>query len=169
MVDMHTQYPQIEEDNELLIVLSAKRFSSVATILPELKPWQGVLPSGLQIFPYHMGNMHNLASMIWEDTTLQTLLAVMQTLNRNSAVWKLDRGACLDHWNKWFWSSRIFENFHTCRIDYKEHFVIWMCGLCRFQLILKNCWPSLMIHTTQNLDNFEFELRLWNSTILRVS
>jgi hypothetical protein len=39
-----------------------------------------VLPSGLQIFPYHMGNMHNVASKIREDTTVQTLLNVKQTI-----------------------------------------------------------------------------------------
>jgi hypothetical protein len=50
---------------------SNKGFSSVAKILPELKPRQGVIPSHLQNFPYHLGNMHNLASKIWKDTTLQ--------------------------------------------------------------------------------------------------
>jgi hypothetical protein len=64
------QYPKIEEDNAFSKVLSAKGFSSVATILPGLKPGQCVLPSGLKTLPYHLGNMHNLASRIREDTTL---------------------------------------------------------------------------------------------------
>jgi hypothetical protein len=38
-----------------------------------------VLPSGLKTVPYHLGNMHNLASKIREDATLQTLLTVKQT------------------------------------------------------------------------------------------
>jgi hypothetical protein len=54
-------------------------FSSVATILPGLKPGQGVPSSGLQTLTYHLGNMHNLAFKIREDTTLQTLLTVKQT------------------------------------------------------------------------------------------
>jgi hypothetical protein len=69
---MHTQYPKIKEDNELPKVLSTKGFSSVATILPGLKPGQGVIPSGLQTLPCHLGKVHNLASKIREDTTLQT-------------------------------------------------------------------------------------------------
>jgi hypothetical protein len=80
---MHTQYPKIEEDNEIPKVLSAKQnlktpenlnkgFNSVATILPGLKPGQGVLLGGLQTMPYHLVDMHNLASKIREDTTLQT-------------------------------------------------------------------------------------------------
>jgi hypothetical protein len=39
-----------------------------------------VLPSGLQTLANHMGNMHNLASKIREDTTLQTMLTVKQTI-----------------------------------------------------------------------------------------
>jgi hypothetical protein len=87
---MHTQYPKIKEDNKFPKVLSAKQnletpenltkgFGSVATTLSQLKPGQGVLPSGLQTLLYHLGNMHNLASKIREDTTLQTLLTVKQT------------------------------------------------------------------------------------------
>jgi hypothetical protein len=49
---------------KLLKIGSTKGFSSVATILPELKPGQDVLPSGLQTFSYHLENMHNLASKI---------------------------------------------------------------------------------------------------------
>jgi hypothetical protein len=45
---------------------------SVATNTPRLKPGQGVLPSGQQTLPYHLGDMHNLASKIREDTSLQT-------------------------------------------------------------------------------------------------
>jgi hypothetical protein len=92
---MHTQYPKIEEDNELPKVLPAKqnlkspenlmRFGSIVTTLPGLKPGQGVFPSGLRPLPYHLRNMHNLVSRIREDTTLQTLLIVKHTLNRNSA------------------------------------------------------------------------------------
>jgi hypothetical protein len=44
-----------------------------------------VLPSDLQTFSYHLGNMHNLDSKIREDTTLQIELTVKQALNRNSA------------------------------------------------------------------------------------
>jgi hypothetical protein len=81
---MHTQYPKIREDNEFLKVLSAKQnlettgiwttkeIDSVATNPTGLKPGQWVLPSGLQIFPYNLGDIHNLTSKIWEDTTLQS-------------------------------------------------------------------------------------------------
>jgi hypothetical protein len=84
MVDMHTHYPKIKENNEHPKVLSAKQslttseiwstkgFSSIATILSGLKSEQGVLPSGLKTFPYHLESMQNLASKIREDTTLQT-------------------------------------------------------------------------------------------------
>jgi hypothetical protein len=84
---MHTLYHKIKEDNEIPKVLSAKQnletpenlikgFDSVATFLPELKPGQGILPSGLQTLPYHLGDMHNLASKILEDKALQTSLTV---------------------------------------------------------------------------------------------
>jgi hypothetical protein len=56
-----------------------------------------MLPSALLTFPYHMVNMHNLSSKIREDTTLQILLTVQQTLNRNSAMsdnWIVE--SCLD-------------------------------------------------------------------------
>jgi hypothetical protein len=88
---MHTQYLEIKEDNKLPKMLSAKKtwkllkiwstkgFSSVVTNLAGLKPGQGVLPSGLQTLPYNLGNMHNLASKIREDTTLQTSLTFKQT------------------------------------------------------------------------------------------
>jgi hypothetical protein len=81
---MHTQYLKIEEDNKLPKMLSAKQnletpenlitkgFSNFGTILPGLKPEQGVIPSGLQTLPDHLGNMHNLTSNIREDITLQT-------------------------------------------------------------------------------------------------
>jgi hypothetical protein len=57
---------------KLVEIWSTKGFDSVATILPWLKPGQSVLPSGLQIFPYHLSDMHNLDSKIREDTALQT-------------------------------------------------------------------------------------------------
>jgi hypothetical protein len=63
---------QLSKTWKLLKIRSTKGFSSVATILPGLKPGQGVLPSALQTLPYHLGNMHNLASKIREDTTLET-------------------------------------------------------------------------------------------------
>jgi hypothetical protein len=44
-----------------------REIESVGTNPPE----QGMLPSGLQTLPYHMGYMHNLAFKIQEDTTLQ--------------------------------------------------------------------------------------------------
>jgi hypothetical protein len=56
-----------------------------------------MLPSAQLTFPYHMVNMHNLSSKIREDTTLQILLTVQQTLNRNSAMsdnWIVE--SCLD-------------------------------------------------------------------------
>jgi hypothetical protein len=37
---------------------------SVATIPPGLKPGQGVLPSGLQILHYNLGDMHNITPKI---------------------------------------------------------------------------------------------------------
>jgi hypothetical protein len=85
---MHTQYPKIEGGNEIPKVLSAKQnletfenlikgFGSVAITLPG----HGVFPCGLQTLPYHLRNMHNLASKIRENTTLQTLLTVKQTEN----------------------------------------------------------------------------------------
>jgi hypothetical protein len=49
---------------KLLKISSTKEFSSVATIIPGLKPGQGVRPSGLQTIPYHLGNMHKVASNI---------------------------------------------------------------------------------------------------------
>jgi hypothetical protein len=83
LVDMHTQYPKIKEDNEFPKVLSAKRnlktpeiwstkeIESVATNPPELKPGQAVLPSGPQTLHYNLGDMHNLTPKIRGDTTLQ--------------------------------------------------------------------------------------------------
>jgi hypothetical protein len=80
MVDMHTQYTKIEEDNELPEVLSAKKnleiwtikeIDSVVTIPHWLKSAQGVLPSGVQTLPYNLGDMHNLTSKIWGDTTIK--------------------------------------------------------------------------------------------------
>jgi hypothetical protein len=47
-------------------------FGCFATTVPGLKPRQGVFPSGLQTFSYHLGNMHKLAPKMREDTTLQT-------------------------------------------------------------------------------------------------
>jgi hypothetical protein len=76
MVDMHTQYPKIEEYNEFPKVLSAKqnmktpeiwstkKIESVATNPPGLS-------SGIQTFHYNMGDIHNLTPKIWVDTTLQ--------------------------------------------------------------------------------------------------
>jgi hypothetical protein len=86
---------QLRKTWKLLEIWSTKGFDSVATILPRLKPGEGVLPSGLQTFPYHMGDMHNLACMIREDTTLQTKLTVKQT-EENLQVWKLVRGALFE-------------------------------------------------------------------------
>jgi hypothetical protein len=63
---------QLTKTWKLLKIWSTKEFSSVATILHRLKSGQGVLPSGTQTLPYNMGDMHNLASKIREDTTLQT-------------------------------------------------------------------------------------------------
>jgi hypothetical protein len=159
---------QLRKTWKPLKIWSSKGFSNVATILPGLKPGQDVLPSGLKTLSYHMGNMHNLASKIWEDTTLQTLLTVKQTIEiLQSESWIVE--LCLYLWNKFLLSSRIFENLQTCRTDYMEHMIFWKCGLNQFLLILKNCWLSLMVQTVQNLDNFEFELRLWNSTSHMVS
>jgi hypothetical protein len=95
-----------------------------------------VLPSGLKTVPYHLGNMHNLASKIREDATLQTLLTVKQTEILASDNWIVE--PCFTLETKYFSSSRIFENLHTCRTEHKEHFIFWKCGLNRFQLILKN-------------------------------
>jgi hypothetical protein len=81
---MPTQYPKVKEDNEfpkcyrlskiwnLLKIWLTKGFDSVATTLPELKPGQGVFPSDLQTFTYHLENMHNLDPKNREDTTLRT-------------------------------------------------------------------------------------------------
>jgi hypothetical protein len=63
---------QLSKTWKRLKIWSTKGFDGVATILPELKPGQGVIPSGLQTFPYHLCDMHNLASKIHEDTSLQT-------------------------------------------------------------------------------------------------
>jgi hypothetical protein len=161
---------QLSKIWKLLEIWSTKEFSSVATILPGLKSGQGVLPSGLQTFPYHMGNMHNRSSKIRKDTTLLTLLTIKQTIEiLLYENWIM--GLCLDPWNKCFPSSRIFENLHTCRTDYKEHFVFCMCGLSQFQLILKKCWPNLMVHTTQNLTlnfNLDFEIQQYLGSLKHV-
>jgi hypothetical protein len=39
-----------------------------------------------------------------------------------------------------------------------EHFLFWECGLIQFQLILKNFWLSLMVHTIQNLKTSNLDL-----------
>jgi hypothetical protein len=53
-------------------ILTTKEIDSVATNSPRLKPGQGVLPSGLKIFSYNLGDMHNLTFNIRGDTTLQS-------------------------------------------------------------------------------------------------
>jgi hypothetical protein len=63
---------QLSETWKLLKIRSIKGFSSAATTLPGLKPGEGVFPSGIQTLLYHLGNKHNQASKISEDTTLQT-------------------------------------------------------------------------------------------------
>jgi hypothetical protein len=63
---------QLSKTWKLRKIWLTKRFGSVATTLPRLKPGQGVFQSGLQTFPYHMENMHNLAPKIRKDTALQT-------------------------------------------------------------------------------------------------
>jgi hypothetical protein len=63
---------QLSKTWNRLEICTTKGFDSVATILLVLKPGQGVLLSGLQTLPYHLGDMHNLASKIQEDTSLQT-------------------------------------------------------------------------------------------------
>jgi hypothetical protein len=81
--------------------------------------------------------MHTQYPMIEED-------------NENWIVW-----LCLDLRNKCFLSSRIFENLHICRTDYKKQFMFWKCGLNRFQLILKIRMKNLD-HTIKNTLSFEF-------------
>jgi hypothetical protein len=83
---------QLSKTCKLLKIWSTREFSSVATLLPGLKPGEGVPPSGIQTLPYHLGNMHNLASKNREDTTLQTLLTVKQTielLHLTTGSWSL--------------------------------------------------------------------------------
>jgi hypothetical protein len=63
---------QLTKTWKLLQIWSTKGFSSVAIILPVLKPGQGALQIGLETFPYHMGDMHNLDSKIRENTAFQT-------------------------------------------------------------------------------------------------
>jgi hypothetical protein len=53
---------QLSKTWNRLEIYTTKGFDSIATILPILKSRQGVLLSGLQTFPYHLGDMHNLAS-----------------------------------------------------------------------------------------------------------
>jgi hypothetical protein len=62
---------QLSKTWKLLKIWSTKGIGSVATTLRGLKYGQGALTIGLQTFPYHGGDMHNLAYKIREDTTLQ--------------------------------------------------------------------------------------------------
>jgi hypothetical protein len=67
-------------------------------------------------------------------------------------VWKPIHRALFGHLKQILPELKIFfSNFHTCRTSYEEHFIIWECGLIRFQLILKHHRLSLMVHTIQNL------------------
>jgi hypothetical protein len=67
-----------------------------------------------------MKNMHNLAAKIRDDRTIQTLLAVEETPNRNSGKsenWIVE--LCLDPETN---ASRAQEFLKICT-DYKEHFI----------------------------------------------
>jgi hypothetical protein len=55
---------QLRKTWNRLEICTSKEFDSVATIQPVLKHGQGVLPSGIQTFPYHLSDIHNLASKI---------------------------------------------------------------------------------------------------------
>jgi hypothetical protein len=62
---------QLSKIWKLLEIWTTKGFDSIATILPWVKPVQGVLPTRLQTLLYNLDDMHILYSNIWEDTTLQ--------------------------------------------------------------------------------------------------
>jgi hypothetical protein len=75
--------------------------------------------------------------------------------------------ANLDHWKKYFPSSKFYVNFHTCRPCHQGQFLFCEWGQIRLQLILKIRRLSLMVHTFQNLEDFEFNSRFRNSSTLR--
>jgi hypothetical protein len=89
---------QLSKTWKLLKIWSTKGFGSVATTLPGLKPGQAVFPSGLKTLNYHLVNTYNPAPEIREDTILQTLLIVKQTIEIPSENWIME--LCLDPWNK---------------------------------------------------------------------
>jgi hypothetical protein len=106
--------------------------------------------------------MRNLTPNIRGDMTLQNSYSVKKELwNCLSENWFIE--LCLVTWNKYFPSLRIFATFYTYIKNYEELFMFSECGLIRFQLILKNRWLSLMVHTIQNLETsnlnpgFEFQ------------
>jgi hypothetical protein len=75
---MHTPSSKIEEDIEFPKVTNIKQFSEktweievTVTNLSALKPVQGVLPSDLQIFHYHLVDIHNLTPKIRGGMTFQ--------------------------------------------------------------------------------------------------
>jgi hypothetical protein len=66
-------------------------------------------------------------------------------------------------------NCNFYVNLHACRPCHQEQFLFWEWELILLQLILKNRWLSLMVHTFQNLEDFEVNSRFRNSSTLRVS
>jgi hypothetical protein len=163
---MHTPSPKIKEDIEFLKVLNDKQFLEkprnwsnrdieiTATNASGLKPRQGFLPSDLQTLHFDLWNTHNLTPKIWEDMTFQRLLNVKPSSRNLSGNGFIE--LCLDPWNKYFPSSRIFVDLYTYRTSFEEHFLFWKCGLIQLQLILTNFRLSLIVHNTQGFENSNF-------------
>jgi hypothetical protein len=139
-----------------------------ATVSSELELGQGVVHCGPQSFNHNLINMHNLTLNILDVISFSNWLSVKQNSaeTAKSGIWVAY--PYLNSWNKCFSSSKFYLNFHNCRPYHQEQFLFWAWGLIRPQLILKNRRLSLMVHTFQNLEDFEFNSRFRNSSTLMV-
>jgi hypothetical protein len=127
-----------------------------------------VLHGALQILHYDLIDMRKLTPQIQEVIAFTRWLSDKQTLRKcglesglHSHVWTL--GTIVSPAPNFMQICTLVD--HVIRNNFS--FLEW--GLTRPRLILKNQQPGLMVHTFQNLKNFEFDSRFGNSSTLRVS
>jgi hypothetical protein len=74
---------------------------------------------------YHLVDMHKLTLQIQIVMAFQIWLLVKLSRAGKIPVWKLDRGALLGPPNKYFPTSIIFVDLHTCRASHEEQCLCW--------------------------------------------
>jgi hypothetical protein len=105
--------------------------------------------------------MHNLSPKIEEVMEFQRVLSIKQHLENNLSLEIMIERLCLDPWNKYFPTSTIFADLHTCRDSHEDEIMFWRQGLIRLHKFLKKCWLKHPIHNTQELEEFKLWILFW--------